>query len=122
MQASTFLEERINQAGQGVEVVLLDMYLEERDDICFVPELDQEKVFNIFTQNTKFCAEVEFIIQSLPEDARLEQLRATFLPLLMLTLEDGVFRYALNRDEYVVEVSKDSALKILEHAFQLEGY
>ncbi|SOB74419.1 hypothetical protein BQ9231_00536 [Cedratvirus lausannensis] len=126
MQAQTFLEERLNQAGQGEEVVLLDMYLEERSDICFVPELDQDKVFAIFEQSKRFCSEVDYIVQNLPENyrlgvvsERLERLRAAFLPLLVLSVEDGIFYYNL-ADEYQTEISKSSVLKILEHAFQLE--
>nr|WIL03814.1 hypothetical protein Cplu_92 [Cedratvirus plubellavi] len=128
MQAQTFLEERLNQAGQGEEVVLLDMYLEERSDICFVPELDQDKVFAIFEQSKRFCSEVDYIVRNNPEDARLgtiaeriEQLRTTFLPLLVLSVEDGIFYYNL-ANEYQTEISRSSALKILEHAMQLEGY
>ncbi|SPN79279.1 Hypothetical protein BRZCDTV_255 [Brazilian cedratvirus IHUMI] len=129
MQASTFLEEKINQVGQGEEVVLLDMYLEERNDICLVPELDQEQVLGIFTQSKKVRDNLRDMMESLSNNValletvyRLDQLRDALLPLLMLTVEDGVFRYSLNQDEYVVEISRESALKILEHAFQLEGY
>lgn len=126
MQASTFLEDKINQAGEGEEVVLLDMYLEERSDLCFVPEVDQERVLSIFEESKRFCSQLEDIIQRIPEERvvveRLEQLRGTLLPLLILTVQDGSFYYTIDDDKYVAEISKSSALRVLEHAFQMEDY
>ena len=96
MQAKTYLEEKIKQG----EEILLDMYIEEMGDLCLVPELDQNKI--CYTLSRKPT------LQPYP-------------PLLLLTVEEGVFHYALD-DSYKVKISKRSALKILRHAFQLEGY
>ncbi|QIN54214.1 hypothetical protein [Cedratvirus kamchatka] len=122
MQAQAFLEEKLKQASDGEEVVLLDMYLEEADDICFVPELDQEKVFTIFEKSKRSSVDM---IKNIPEGHGKELVRIAFLPLLILTVEMGdssTFRYTLNEDDYEVEISRNSTLQILEHAFQLEGY
>nr|WIL04589.1 hypothetical protein Cduv_109 [Cedratvirus duvanny] len=119
-RASLFLEEQINQAGEGEEVTLLRMYIEDKEDLCLVPELDQNKVCFIIETTLMFSSQVELAMHDLIGQGQanldhLEQILHFTFPVLTLTLCDGLFHYNLDK-EYQVQISKNSALKILKHS------
>ncbi|SPN78958.1 Hypothetical protein ZAZAV_97 [Cedratvirus Zaza IHUMI] len=129
MQAvRSHLEKKIVEGEEEHKVLILEVLVRGEEDLCFTEEIDREEILSIL-ERSKACdkhlhqvlglleeidyQEIQEDLQSLADHVR----QVSFLtsPILVLTLKEDVFFYSLGK--YKKQISKESTLAILEHAF-----